>query len=48
MGRLAERHFGEARQARKRYQTGYRKVRQKWKKLRMKFEKSTANEVPTA
>jgi CHAD domain-containing protein len=48
MGRLAERHLGEARQARKRNATGYRKVRQKWKKLRMKFEKSTANEVPTA
>jgi triphosphatase len=48
MGRLAERHLGAARQARKRYATGYRKVRQKWKKLRTKFEKSTANEAPTA
>jgi triphosphatase len=47
MGRLAERHLGAARQARKRYTTGYRKVRQKWKKLRTKFEKSTANEAPT-
>jgi triphosphatase len=47
MGRLAERHRGAARQARKRYATGYRKVRQKWKKLRTKFEKSTANEAPT-
>jgi triphosphatase len=47
MGRLAERHLGTAAQARKRYATGYRKVRQKWKKLRMKFEKSTANEAPT-
>ena len=46
MGRLAERHLGEARQARKRFATGYRKVRQKWKKLRTKFEKSTAHEAP--
>ena len=47
MGRLAERHLDTAAQARKRCATGYRKVRQKWKKLRMKFEKSTANEAPT-
>jgi CHAD domain-containing protein len=47
MGRLAERHLGTAAQARKRCATGYRKVRQKWKKLRMKFEKSTATEAPT-
>jgi len=47
MGRLAERHLGDARQARKRYATGYRKVRQKWKKLRSKFDKSTTNEAPT-
>jgi CHAD domain-containing protein len=47
MGRLAERHLGAAAQARKRCATGYRKVRQKWKKLRMKFEKSTANQLPT-
>jgi CHAD domain-containing protein len=46
MGRLAERHLGAAAQARKRCATGYRKVRQKWKKLRMKFEKSTANQLP--
>jgi triphosphatase len=48
MGRLAERHLGAAAQARKRCATGYRKVRQKWKKLRMKFEKSSANAAPTA
>ena len=47
MGRLAERRLGAARQARKRYATDYRKVRQKWKKLRMKFDKSTVNEAPT-
>jgi CHAD domain-containing protein len=46
MGRLAEHHLGTARQARKRYATGYRKVRQKWKKLRTKFEKSTAEAAP--
>jgi triphosphatase len=46
MGRLAERHLAAARQARKRCATGYRKVREKWKKLRTKFEKSTANEAP--
>jgi triphosphatase len=46
MGRLAERHLDAARQARKRSATGYRKVRQKWKRLRTKFEKSTANEAP--
>jgi triphosphatase len=48
MGRLAERHLGAARQARKRSATGYRKVRQKWKKLQTKFEKSTANAAPIA
>lgn len=48
MGRLAERRLGAARQARKRYATDYRKVRQKWKKLRSKFARSTANEAPTA
>jgi triphosphatase len=48
MGRLAERHLGAAKQARKLYATGYRKVRQKWKKLRIKFEESTATEAPTA
>jgi triphosphatase len=47
MGRLAERHRGAAQQARKRYAMGYRKVRDKWKKLRTKFEKSTANASPT-
>jgi triphosphatase len=48
MGRLAERHLGAAKQARKLYATGYRKVRQKWKKLRIKFEESTATEATTA
>jgi CHAD domain-containing protein len=47
MGRLAEHHVGAGRQARKRCATGYRKVREKWKKLRTKFEKSTASAAPT-
>jgi CHAD domain-containing protein len=42
MGRLAESRMSAARQARKRYASGYRKVREKWKKLRSKFEKLTA------
>ena len=45
MGRLAEHHQGAAEQARKRYATGYRKVRQKWKKLRSKFAKSSPVEA---
>jgi CHAD domain-containing protein len=48
MGRLAECHLGAARQARERYATGYGKVRQKWKKLRLKFEKSIADAVPAS
>jgi triphosphatase len=44
MGRLAERHVAAGRQARKRCASGYRKVRQKWKKLRTKFDQSTAGE----
>jgi CHAD domain-containing protein len=47
MGRLAERRLGAARQARKRHAVGYRKVREKWKKLRTKFEKLTANAAST-
>jgi triphosphatase len=47
MGRLAERHVGTAAHGRKRCATGYRKVRQQWKKLRTKFGKSTDNAVPT-
>ncbi len=45
MGRLAERHLGADRHARKHSAAGYRKVRQKWKKLRAKFEKSTLSEA---
>ena len=46
MGRLAERHAASAAQARKRSATGYRKVRRRWRKLRMKIAKSTANAAP--
>jgi triphosphatase len=37
MGRLAQHHAGEALRARKRYAKGYRRIRGKWKTLRMKF-----------
>jgi triphosphatase len=43
MGRLAEHHLGTAAHSRKRCAAGYRKVRQKWKKLRAKLGKSTDN-----
>jgi CHAD domain-containing protein len=45
MGRLAEHHQAVAMQARKRYATGYRKVRRKWKKLRTKLAKPGADEA---
>jgi CHAD domain-containing protein len=45
MGRLAEHHEGAAEKARKRYANGYRKVRQKWKKLRKNFAESHAGEA---
>ncbi|HEY2783303.1 MAG TPA: CHAD domain-containing protein [Steroidobacteraceae bacterium] len=47
MGRLAERHVAAGRQARKRCATGNRKVRERWRKLRTKFEKSAAIPAPT-
>jgi triphosphatase len=43
MGRLAEHHAGVAAQARKRYAKGYRKIRGRWKGLRMKFQVAVAN-----
>jgi triphosphatase len=42
MGRLAQHHAGEALRARKRYAKGYRRIRGKWKTLRMKFKDSGA------
>jgi triphosphatase len=46
MGRLAEHYAGAAARARKLCAKGYRKVRGKWKRLRMKFEESVPNEEP--
>jgi CHAD domain-containing protein len=46
MGRLAEHYASAAVRARKLYTKGYRKVRGRWKKLRMKFEDSAVNEAP--
>jgi len=40
MGRLAQHHAGEALRARKRYAKGYRRIRGKWKTLRMRFRDS--------
>ena len=46
MGRLAQHHAGEALRARKRYAKGYRRIRGKWKMLRMKFRDSAAKLAP--
>jgi triphosphatase len=46
MGRLAEHYAGAAVRARKLCAKGYRKVRGKWKRLRIKFEESVPNDVP--
>jgi CHAD domain-containing protein len=46
MGRLAEHYAGAAVRARKLYAKGYRKVRGRWKRLRMKFEDSAVNDPP--
>jgi len=46
MGRLAEHYTSSAVRARKRHSKGYRKVRGRWKRLRVKFEESAANEAP--
>jgi len=46
MGRLAEHDATVAARARKRYAKAYRKVRGRWKRLRMKFEDSAANDAP--
>jgi triphosphatase len=46
MGRLAEHYVSAAVRARKLYAKGYRKVRGRWKRLRMKFEDSVVNEAP--
>jgi triphosphatase len=46
MGRLAEHYASDAVRARKLYAKGYRRVRGRWKRLRMKLEHLTANAVP--
>ena len=46
MGRLAEHYASAAVRARKLYTKGYRKVRGRWKRLRMKFEDSAVNDAP--
>jgi triphosphatase len=46
MGRLAEHYAGAAVRARKLHAKGYRKVRGRWKRLRMKFEDSAVNDPP--
>ena len=46
MGRLAEHYASAAVRARKLYAKGYRKVRGRWKRLRMKFEESAVNDAP--
>ena len=45
MGRLAEHYASAAVRARKLYTKGYRKVRGRWKRLRMKFEDSAVNDA---
>jgi triphosphatase len=46
MGRLAEHYSGGAARARRVYAKAYRKVRGRWKKLRMKFEVSAVPDAP--
>jgi CHAD domain-containing protein len=46
MGRLAEHYAGAAVRARKVCAKGFRKVRGKWKRLRVKFAESAVSDVP--
>lgn len=46
MGRLAERYASAGAQAKRRYAKGYRRVRARWKRLRMKLEALAVNETP--
>jgi triphosphatase len=48
MGRLAQHYASVALRARKRYARGYRKVRGRWKKLRLKFEDMIVNDTTKA
>ena len=46
MGRLAELYASSAARARESYAKGYRKVRGRWKKLRIKLEESALSGAP--
>jgi CHAD domain-containing protein len=46
MGRFEEHYARAAVQARKRFAKSYRRVRGRWKRLRMKFEDSAVNDAP--
>jgi triphosphatase len=46
MGRLAEHYASAAARARKQHAKGYRRVRGRWKRLRMKLEDSTPSGAP--
>ena len=46
MGRLAEHHAAAAARARKFHARAYRKVRGRWKKLRMKFKEPAVDRAP--
>jgi triphosphatase len=46
MGRLAEHYASDAVRARKLYAKGYRRVRGRWKRLRMKLDNLTTSDVP--
>ena len=48
MGRLAGHYSTDALRARKLYAKGYRKIRRRWKKLRMRFADSSVAERPSA
>jgi len=45
MGRLAQHHAAEAARARKGYAKGYRKIRGRWKRLRMQFKDSIVKDA---
>jgi len=46
MGRLVEHYAGAAMRARKLSTRGYRKVRERWKKLRVCLDDSVVNDAP--
>jgi len=48
MGRLAEHYAGAAVRAPKAHAKNYRKVRERWKRLRTKFDNPPSHDIPTA